>query len=133
MNALNLLTKGHTIRGLEERDREYKLLNKSALPNFSALKRPVPTTPHIEPENTQPVSMTETAAPAAPPKAGLWRCLASRALNWVNRRFSWRKGALSRKPAVQAELGLDKVKVMRNDLSEEDWEVVAIEKKTENT
>jgi hypothetical protein len=32
---------------------------------------------------------------------------------------------------VQTELGLDKVKVIRNDLSEDDLEVVMIEKKAE--
>jgi hypothetical protein len=33
-------------------------------------------------------------------------------------------------PAVQTELALDKVKVMRNDLSEDDLEVVMIDKKS---
>jgi hypothetical protein len=139
MNGLSLLTKGHTIRGLEERDREYKLLDKGALPNFSAPKRPIPTTPRSEAdENAQaarataaPASVAEPApAKQQPLKTALWRRLAGGARDWVLGRIPWRKGSHFRSAGVQTELGLDKVKVIRNDLSEDDLEVVATEEKT---
>jgi hypothetical protein len=41
----------------------------------------------------------------------------------------WRKEEPFQTPAIQTELALDKVKVIRNDLSEDDLEVVAIDKK----
>ena len=41
----------------------------------------------------------------------------------------WRKVSPFQSKAVQIELALDKVKVVRNDLSEDDLEVVPIDKK----
>jgi hypothetical protein len=41
----------------------------------------------------------------------------------------WRKERPFQSKAVQTELALDKVKVIRNDLCQDDLEVVAIDKK----
>jgi hypothetical protein len=67
-----------------------------------------------------------TAAPQEPPaKPGRWSRLAAWARPWM----PWRKEQPFQRPAVQTELALDKVKVIRNDLREDDLEVVTIDKK----
>ncbi len=135
MNPLSLLTKGRTIRGLKERPGAYKLLEKSILPNFSTAKGSVPTISHSDlfkeeaRENSQPASAepqpTEPPKPREPAKPGSW----SRLSGWVRQRMPGSKEQPFQSPAIQTELELDKVKVIRNDLSDDDLEVVAIEKK----
>ena len=149
MNPFRLLTKGRTIGGLKERPGAYKLLEKSVLPRFSKPKLPLPTTPHSEPRSEQsafserpqpkpeiPVPVTvasKLAAPAPvkdlPSKPGLWSRLAVIPAGWTCQWIPWRKAPPFQSPTVQTELALDKVKVIRNDLSEDDLEVVMIEKK----
>jgi hypothetical protein len=160
MNPFRLLTKGSTIGGLRERPGAYKLLEKSGLPNFSAPKRPAPTTPHSEPSSGQrglfrrlepkpektaladvdpapKPQPTRTPAPVKeakdqPTKSGLWSRLAAIPAGWTRQWIPWRKALPFQSPAVQTELALDKVKVIRNDLSEDDLEVVLIDKKAGN-
>jgi hypothetical protein len=68
----------------------------------------------------------EAAAPQAQPaRPGPWSRLAA----WAGRWMPWRKERPFQSAPVQTELALDKVKVIRNDLSEDDLEVVPIEKK----
>ncbi|HEY3862456.1 MAG TPA: hypothetical protein VGO59_11250 [Verrucomicrobiae bacterium] len=158
MNPLSLLTKGRTIRGLKERPGPYKLLTKSTLPNFSGAKSPVPITSHpevsqqalFEPKPPAPVEPKAESVPApapaaaqpapapvpvkeAPEKAQGMGRLADRMANWLRERTPWRGERPSRKPAVQTELALDKVKVIRNDLTQDDVEIIAVDKITEKT
>jgi hypothetical protein len=152
MNALSLLTKGHTIRGLKEGHGAYKLLDKNALPHFDPPKRPISASPHLEPQNTQPAGFeqmpakaekpvfgnaTEVPAPASAPSkwhrsmTSFWRLLYARVGVWLRTKNPWRKPLNARSAGIQTELDLDKVKVMRNDLSEYDLEVVPMENKPE--
>jgi hypothetical protein len=159
MNPLRLLTKGRTIRGLKERPGAYKLLEKCAMPNFSGPKRLAPTTPHAEPasppqaffEQSQPKREMPTPVTAAPtprpepgptatpaevkiqpPKPELWSRLAGIAAGWTRQWIPWRKAPPFQSATVQTELALEKVRVMRNDLSDDDLEVVAMDKKAGN-
>ena len=137
MNPLSLLTKGRTIRGLKERPGAYKLLEKSILPKFTGAKSAFPTIPRQEllpppPEREQTEAQTPAQAPAGkaapkeqPAKPGPW----SRLAGWARQRMPWSKDQPFQTPAIQTELALNKVKVIRNDLSEDDLEVVAIDKK----
>jgi hypothetical protein len=79
-----------------------------------------------------PLDLPETfdPTPPSPARAGRWGRLAGRLAGWTRRRMPWRKELPFQSAAVQTELALDKVKVMRNDLSEDDLEVVAINKRT---
>jgi hypothetical protein len=152
MNPFRLLTKGRTIRGFRECAGAYKLLEKSGLPNFSGPKHPAPKTPHREHANAQPtlveqpqpkletparVSVAPVPAPVPTPapvknqpsKPGLWSRLAAMPAGWTRQWIPWRKARPFPSPTVQTELALDKVRVMRNDLSEDDLEVVIIDKK----
>jgi hypothetical protein len=154
MNPMSLLTKGRTIGGLKGRPGRYKLLCNSALPNFSAAKGAIPTTTHAEPEKAQaaffeqpktvaadrtdgtkkekPEVMAAVSAVQAqeqPAKAGLWSYLAVIPTGWLHKWIPRRKTPPFPSAAVQTELVLEKVKVMRNDLSEDDLEVVLSTKK----
>jgi hypothetical protein len=158
MNPLSLLTKGRTILGLRERPDTYKMLEESVLPNFSAPKHPHFRPSQPEPANPQPAlaekpqaeapaPVSKTAAPMTAPaaapapakvpvpaKPGPWRRLWGKTAGWARKWMPWRKAATPG-ATVQTELALNKVKVLRNDLSEDDLEVVAMDeeagKKTE--
>jgi len=160
MNPFRLLTKGSTIGGLRERPGAYKLLEKSVLPNFAGPKLKAPTTPHSEsasrqssifkrlqpkPERAAPICVAPLPAPVPPAspapvkavkdlpaKPALWSRLAAIPAGWTREWIPWRKAQPFQSPTVQTELALDKVKVIRNDLSEDDLEVVTIEKKAGN-
>jgi hypothetical protein len=154
MNPFRLLTKGSTIGGLRERPGAYKLLAKSVLPNFTGPKRPAPTMPQPEPAKAQPalvercqpepetpapVSVVPVPAPVAAPapvkelpsKPGLLSRLAAIPGGWTRQWIPWRKAPPFQSPTVQTELALDNVRVIRNDLCEDDLEVVMIDKKAE--
>jgi hypothetical protein len=60
--------------------------------------------------------------------SGLWRIAVSRIGNWLPRRK-----AASGLPSVQTELALAKVTVIRNDLSDDDLEVVVGKKAGKKT
>jgi hypothetical protein len=148
--SLSLLTKSHTFEDAKDRCGTYKL-TEHALPNFASSKGPAFAPEHpAEPlqttlfEKPQPQPAAKAPVPPKcdaaaqpgpkalanpfrgnPPAESLWR----RATRWGKRFFSWRP--IPAKPAaiVQTELGLDKVTVVRNDLSEDDVVVVTVDKK----
>jgi hypothetical protein len=74
------------------------------------------------------------ASPAQrqPTKPGFWRQLAEIVPDWMQKMNPWRKATPFVIPTFQTELALEKIKVIRNDLSEDDLEVVMIEKKAGN-
>jgi hypothetical protein len=81
-------------------------------------EEPVPTTP-----------VSASAAHDQPSKPGLWGHLAVIPAGWVHKWIPWRKTPPFPSATIQTELALEKIKVVRNDLSEDDLEVVMIEKK----
>jgi hypothetical protein len=72
-----------------------------------------------------------SVAPAKdqPPKPGLWSQLAVIPAGWMHKWKPRRATPPFAAATVQTELVLEKVKVIRNDLSDDDLEVVTIEKK----
>jgi hypothetical protein len=74
------------------------------------------------------------ASPAQrqPAKPGFWSRLAEIVTGWMQNLNPWRKATPFVIPTFQTELALEKIKVIRNDLSEDDLEVVMIEKKAGN-
>jgi hypothetical protein len=146
MNPLSLLTKGKSFGGVKDRTGAYKLPSRSALPNFATPKRPAPTMPHPAPKPSQtalfeqprpavvaavPAKRDGAApimpiAPATPPAMeSIWHRAARCWAEFLARRT---KPAIPRFPAstVQVELALEKVTVVRNDLTEDDLEVVTV-------
>jgi hypothetical protein len=82
-----------------------------------------------EPGPTTPFSVVP--AKDQPSKPGLWSHLGAIPAGWAQKWIPWRKAPAFPSATVQTELVLEKVKVMRNDLSEDDLEVVMMEKKAE--
>jgi hypothetical protein len=150
MNRLSLLTKSHTFEDARDRRGTYKL-SEHPLPKLANSKGPAFAPEHpAEPlqtglfEQPQPrpaakataPPQLESTAPSAPKTfanpfkeksstESFWR----RAARWGKRFFAWRP--IPSKPAatVQTELALEKVTVVRNDLSEDDLVVVTVDKK----
>lgn len=61
--------------------------------------------------------------------AGIWRKTVFVCKRWAQRVIFGRKGRLVTRPTVQTELALEKVTVMKNDLTEDDLEVVLVQRK----
>ncbi|HTA29699.1 MAG TPA: hypothetical protein VK731_04410, partial [Candidatus Cybelea sp.] len=80
---------------------------------------------------TAPVT-AQAPAKDMPTKPALWSRLAAIPTDWARQWIPWRKAQPFQSPTVQTELALDKVRVIRNDLSEDDLEVVMIDKKAGN-
>jgi len=92
----------------------------------------VPSAPAPAPKPA-PVPASERApAPVEdqPSKPGLWSRLAEIPSGWTRQWNPWHKAPPFQSPTVQTELALDKVRVIRNDLCEDDLEVVMLDKKT---
>jgi len=74
-------------------------------------------------------AVSAAQAQEQPAKAGLWSYLAVVSTGWLHKWIPRRKTPPFPSATVQTELVLEKVKVMRNDLSEDDLEVVLSTKK----
>ncbi len=86
--------------------------------------------PYRNPAN--PATKAAAVAPAiaeAQAKPAVWSKWADVAAGWMRQWSLGRKPSPMPPPAVQTELALEKVKVIRNDLAEDDLEVVAVNAK----
>jgi hypothetical protein len=158
MNPLCLLTKGRTFKDMAVRPGAYKLLANSALPKFTPGKRvSAPASEPAIAQVAQPtlfepkpasikapaIEAPKVVAPALSPspftqyaknaektsfrgtlKKGVCSCK-----ELVQRFIFGRKGRPVHKATVQTELALEKVTVLKNDLNEDDLEVVLVERK----
>ncbi len=104
-----------------------KVEGKSSLAEKSPFARAA-----LEKRKGLPTAQVE-AAPAAStqpqPSSPEWFSrLAGKSAEWIGKWIPKRKTPKSRQETFQTELALEKVKVLRNDFSEDDLEVVLIEK-----
>lgn len=151
MNPLRLLTKGHTFEGLTDRRCAYKLSPGRALPNFAAPKaqtfapeppaeplqkalfeppRPRPAVKATLPAKALGANPSAPQALTAPSKERpVTRSVWPRAAQWWEKLFAWRPVPVKPAATVQTELALEKVTVVRNDLSEDDLVVVTVGKR----
>lgn len=156
MSLLRLLTTGKTLIGLKRPESRYQLPGGRALPTFGSKKNPFratvfPEKPELKPNedpaasggdcsvsdppgslpskeagDSSPESATEIKEPGKAP-APIRRTSALRAfLLWRRVKKTNTQTAHKGRPLVQAELSLETVKVVRNDLSESDLEVVRV-------
>jgi hypothetical protein len=145
MSLLRLLTAGRSLVSVRDMESRYRLTTQRLLPQFVPARNPFSSKQETE---SVPVVASHQGAEigTAPLKAGTWGF--ARAL-WLRTAVLWsgwkvklnrlvaRPRQAAAKPAipqfsrlpVQGELSLDRVKVMRNDLSEADWEVVPAKSK----
>ncbi len=107
---------------------KYRENKRIYLPKFNAAKNPfVP-----KPAETAPAPTREAKFPA-PPVAFAPAPKPVRALSWTDKLNPFRTPEPAAPPmvgAVQSELSLDAVKVIRNDLSDADIEVVPVKSQT---
>ena len=120
MSLLRLLTAGRSLIGLKEPAR-YREAGPRALPKFVGKQQPFGATSGsavaAEPGASASSSTVPVSEISAKPRwFSRWTARWQRPNTSVIPRFS--------KPLVQGELSLDRVKVMRNDLSDSDLEVV---------
>jgi hypothetical protein len=146
MSLLRLLTTGKSLVGVRDKESPYRLTNQRLLPQFGPAKNPFSSSRESEPAQTEERSAPNDAAPdAARNERGgtsVWRVMLAALRLRAAALLSGCKGKLNNilgrvrpkavkpaiprftKPAVQGELSLDRIKVVRNDLSDADLEVV---------
>jgi hypothetical protein len=142
MNPLNLLTKGHTIKGFKNRSGAYKLTTVGTVPSFSPPKPAPPTTTHPAAEVSQstlfdkpkpiaapPLPKPQVVVPPAIPRETAWNRLTALCRKLLDQWTVRAKASPFQRRTVQTELALDRVTVIRNDLSEDGLEVVPVGKK----
>lgn len=121
MSLLRLLAAGKSLVGLEDSTNRYRPAGKRALPTFPSKANPFRRTAKPDASATvMTASQPELACPPAPPKA---TSFTARLTALFPPRFKVEKKRTVHAP-VQAELSLEGVKVVRNDLSDADLEVV---------
>ena len=153
MSLLRLLTAGKTLVGLKSSELRYRFSNPRGLPRFNAKKNPFRATtlpdPNIigaispatrvelgKPDSAVPAPAKPSPQPSPLPVAskqssgsGVKRNGLLKQVTRVKSWFGWRNpakaaGRRPSRPLVQPELSLEKVRVMRNDLSDSDLEIV---------
>ena len=97
---------------------------KSVVPPMEPIKRPKPMVSPFAQDYIKDVN------PAAKPcTGGSWKRTVALGKIWLRRFVYGQKGRPVHGPTVQAELALEKVTVLRNNLNEDDMEVVLVERK----
>lgn len=142
-----LLSVGHSFVGMNEDHSRFKMTQENLLPKFAPLRRsvgyPVDPAPKLTPPAFSTPRSVNGKKPAASPSVssrqtfpgnGAGATLMGAALTRTAsasgeapksaRLFVFRSRAVSRATLVQPELSLDGVKVVRNDLSTADLELV---------
>ena len=140
MSLLRLLTAGRSLVSVRDDETRYRLTSQRLLPQFGSAKNPftgreaaTPAPAADVPQSAEPVAVPATTV-APGPARGLWLEAAAWMSGWTGKlteRFSRPKPKPAKpsipqfsKPPVQAELSLDRIRVVRNDLSDADLEVV---------
>lgn len=128
MRLMRWLSAGKSLVGMRENVGRYQMTHERLLPDFRVDRpRSAAAAQTLSPTEEVPVQKTVMnsemkTTQAAGQCAGIWQ----RVMNFFNELLPRRKVATgnSGQPVVQGELSLDSVKVMRNDLSDSDLEVV---------
>ena len=141
MNLARLLVAGRSIKsGCDEIS--YRVNKHVYLPKFGLAQNPFKSPPGTEPAKPEaetiaaPVKKVVTPVAAKTQKLPAWPPGPVRATNWaskLNPISMWRVPVPATRSAqgpVQSELSLDSVKVVHNDLSDADVEVVPIKSRT---
>ena len=148
MRLVRLLAAGKSVVGMSDEASPYRLTGQRLLPKFGPVKKNPPGRGQnraVIARVVAPPSAPKAATPPrpAPPVAASAPAAAPRA-PWLARTCRWLAGGLRRsagksqprpaaqrpsppvRPAVQGELLLEHVKVVRNDLSDSDFELAQL-------
>ena len=135
MSLLQLLAAGKSLMGLKDPRGPFEVTEKRLLPKFEAAKNPfrATTLPHGKPEDREPLPSPEAEsaqadsagtgtgeAANAPARSARARSLWERAGDKCRGTWPFNSGKKQEVRAVQPELSLDLVRVIRNDLSDSD-------------
>lgn len=131
MSLLRLLTAGRCLVGLKDTCNRYRVNEGALLPKFESAPNPFRKT--VLPGKNVQEALAESAAAASTvadckveARAGLAGRMTSGLRNLV--KGGPAKASKSSRQPVQSELALDNIRVLRNDLSESDIEVVPVRK-----
>ena len=124
---MHLLSAGKSLLGSQDLGKQYQMSELGALPKFGSKKKKFQTPTSNSQTSSKPQAPNQTEIVGGAKKPGLMTRWASRVKGLVGGRKGAAKSAVPRFPRepVQGELSLDNVKVLRNDLSDTDFEVVA--------
>jgi hypothetical protein len=145
MSLLRLLTAGRSLVSVRDTEPRYRVTSQRLLPQFGSGKNPFSGREAATPTQTSAVvakteaAMSSVSGEKSSRAKALWVGAAARMSVWTEKlggRFA-RSCAKPispaipqfNKPPVQGELSLDRVQVMRNDLSDADLEIVPARKK----
>jgi hypothetical protein len=106
----------------EEKPAEAAASGVAALPRVADAAEEKPSNPDQE-RDAAAAAVAAALMEKKPAKPGVWSVFLRKAGGWIGKWLFRGKGAAGN-PSVQAELALEKVTVIRNDLSEDDLEVV---------
>ena len=135
MSLLRLLTAGKSLVGLKREAKQYRDLGPRALPKFEGktkLFRSSPQVGTVEKDSPSTSAASQETCGSAPARPQQKPGRTSQARSWSAKwAWLWRrktKASVPRfdKAPVQTELSLDQVKVVRNDLTDSDLEVVPV-------
>ncbi len=141
MNLGKLLVAGRSIKSGCDKI-SYRVNKHVYLPKFGSAQNPFKSSPGVEPVKPEteiiaaPIPKVVAPVEANTPKLPTLAPGPVRATSWaskLNPISMWRDPALATRSAqgpVQSELSLDSVKVVHNDLSDADVEVVPIKSRT---
>jgi hypothetical protein len=148
MSLVRLLTTGKSLVGGSESATRYRLTHRKALPKFGSARNPFRAKASRAAEQTETPMLSQRPPsvgqqPPAPVHQACQEAVETaqtrpeaRLSRWIYRLAAWlfrtqprkAKPAIPRfsKPPVQGELLLDQIKVVRNDLSDADLEIVPV-------
>lgn len=130
---------------MRDTESRYRLTTQRLLPQFVPVRNPFASKREAE-LNPVPASQPDATARGVPPKAGVWAAASALWRRMAGLWSGWRRKSseliarpcrMTAKPAIpqwgkpplQGELSLDRVKVVRNDLSLADMEIVPVKPK----
>jgi hypothetical protein len=136
MSLVRLLATGRSLVGLHDSESRYRVNSKRLLPKFNdenPFGGSVPRTIAGTGVAAPPAHGAAAAVPAAPKvsgavELGFFRRSVARLAKWLARKPPVVRSAIPRfdKGPVQGELSLERVRVVRNDLSDSDLAIVPV-------
>lgn len=124
---------GKSVRETKDHPSRYKMTRRTLLPKFGGEAHPSGPPVNARKDAKQ-VMKTDTSelVPPAPAKSPVPSPIGFRLAGWAFRRNPFAPSAVpaATRPVVQSELSLDAVKVVRNDLSDADLELVPLSQPT---
>ncbi len=133
MSLMRLLAAGKSLIGLKHPHSPYKLVQRSWFPIFGSARFADPPAPPAAPETRESSDLERLASPPTVVPFPTTGPSAENRRSFLERILSPRSSAAPNRGFIQGELSLESVKVMRNDLSDADVEVLRVSPKAKAT